>query len=150
LSSSSGDREVREGGGEKEGGLEGHPGRAGERGGRATPACLRICGAATFKKLSEASPVPIPPESAQPPLDEESLPPKPGVYDIYDAAGELQFVGISRSVRTSVEGHRRKVPADLCASVKVLPIIVPSLCPYLATSMLLQYAHDWFGLLILV
>jgi hypothetical protein len=117
---------------------------------RATPACLQICGAAAFKKLSEASPVPIPPESAQPPLDEESLPPKPGVYGVYDAAEELQFIGISRSVRASVEGHRWKVPADLCASVKVLPIIVLSLCPYLATSMLLPYVHDWFSLLILI
>ncbi|CAL5083468.1 unnamed protein product [Urochloa decumbens] len=74
---------------------------------------------AAFKKLSEASPLPIPPEPAQPLLDEETLPPKPGVYGVYDAAGELQFVGISRNVRASLEGHRRKVPADLCASVKV-------------------------------
>ena len=74
---------------------------------------------AAFKKLSEASPVPIPPEPTQPLLDEGALPPKPGVYGVYDAAGDLQFVGISRNVRASLEGHRRKVPADLCASVKV-------------------------------
>ncbi|KAF8664458.1 hypothetical protein HU200_054630 [Digitaria exilis] len=74
---------------------------------------------AAFKKLSEASPVPIPPEPTQPLLDADALPPKPGVYGCYDAAGDLQFVGISRNVRVSVEGHRRKVPADLCASVKV-------------------------------
>uniref|UniRef100_A0A0E0MK85 Glutaredoxin domain-containing protein n=1 Tax=Oryza punctata TaxID=4537 RepID=A0A0E0MK85_ORYPU len=72
-----------------------------------------------FTRLSEASPVPIPPEPAQPLPDEEALPPKPGVYGVYDPAGELQFVGISRNVRASVEGHRRKVPADLCGSVKV-------------------------------
>ncbi|RLM53055.1 hypothetical protein C2845_PMPSC006791 [Panicum miliaceum] len=75
--------------------------------------------AAAFKKLSEASPVPIPPEPTQPLLDEDALPPKPGVYGVYDAAGDLQFVGISRNVRASLEGHRQKVPADLCASVKV-------------------------------
>lgn len=75
---------------------------------------------AAFKKLSEASPVPIPQEPTQPLLvDEDALPPKPGVYGVYDPAGELQFVGISRNVRASVEGHRRKVPANLCASVKV-------------------------------
>ncbi|OEL34636.1 Monothiol glutaredoxin-S12, chloroplastic [Dichanthelium oligosanthes] len=74
---------------------------------------------AAFKKLSEASPVPIPPEPTQPLLHEDALAPKPGVYGVYDAAGDLQFVGISRNVRASLEGHRRKVPADLCASVKV-------------------------------
>ncbi|XP_066359927.1 monothiol glutaredoxin-S12, chloroplastic-like [Miscanthus floridulus] len=74
---------------------------------------------AAFKKLSEASPVPIPQEPTQPLVDEDTLPPKPGVYGVYDPAGELQFVGISRNVRASVEGHRRKVPANLCASVKV-------------------------------
>jgi hypothetical protein len=74
---------------------------------------------AAFKKLSEASLVPIPEEPTQPLVDEDSLPPKPGVYGVYDPAGELQFVGISRNVRASVEGHRRKVPANLCASVKV-------------------------------
>ncbi|TVU33558.1 hypothetical protein EJB05_25383 [Eragrostis curvula] len=75
--------------------------------------------AAAFKKLSEASPLPIPQEPTEPLADEEALPPKPGVYGVYDPSGELQFVGISRNVRASVEGHRRKVPADLCASVKV-------------------------------
>lgn len=86
------------------------PRRPARRGGLAVSA---------FTKLSEASPVAIPPEPAQPLPDEEALPPKPGVYGVYDPAGELQFVGISRNVRASVEGHRRKVPADLCGSVKV-------------------------------
>ncbi|KAL5205211.1 hypothetical protein ABZP36_033420 [Zizania latifolia] len=83
------------------------------------PAKSRALAVSAFRKLSEASPVPIPPEPAQPLPDEEALPPKPGVYGVYDPAGDLQFVGISRNVRASVEGHRRKVPADLCASVKV-------------------------------
>ncbi|CAN6168414.1 unnamed protein product [Urochloa humidicola] len=73
---------------------------------RGAPRPLAI---AAFKKLSEASPLPLPPEPAQPLLDEEALSPKPGVYGVYDAAGELQFVGISRNVRASLEGHRRKV-----------------------------------------
>ena len=79
----------------------------------------RLLAVAAFKKLSEASPVPIPQEPTQALVDEDTLPPKPGVYGVYDPAGELQFVGISRNVRASVEGHRRKVPANLCASVKV-------------------------------
>ena len=79
----------------------------------------RSLAVAAFKKLSEASPVAIPEEPTQPLVDEDALPPKPGVYGVYDPAGELQFVGISRNVRASVEGHRRKVPANLCASVKV-------------------------------
>jgi hypothetical protein len=44
------------------------------------------------------------------------------VYGVFDPAGDLQFLGISRNVRASVEGHRRKVPADLCASVKVYAV----------------------------
>ncbi|KAL6597533.1 hypothetical protein ACP70R_046973 [Stipagrostis hirtigluma subsp. patula] len=82
---------------------------------RRAPRALAV---AAFKKLSEAAPLPIPQEPTEPLADEEALPPKPGVYGVYDPAGELQFVGISRNVRASVEGHRRKVPADLCASVK--------------------------------
>ena len=42
---------------------------------------------AAFKKLSEASPVPIPLEPTQPLVDEDTLPPKPGVYGVYDPAG---------------------------------------------------------------
>ncbi|KAL6653372.1 hypothetical protein ACP70R_008950 [Stipagrostis hirtigluma subsp. patula] len=83
---------------------------------RRAPRALAV---AAFKKLSEAAPLAIPQEPTEPLADEDALPPKPGVYGVYDPAGELQFVGISRNVRASVEGHRRKVPADLCASVKV-------------------------------
>lgn len=72
-----------------------------------------------LSKLSEASPVPIPQEPAQNLPDEDTLPSRPGVYGVFDPAGDLQFLGISRNVRASIEGHRRKVPADLCASVKV-------------------------------
>ncbi|GJN21354.1 hypothetical protein PR202_gb08823 [Eleusine coracana subsp. coracana] len=74
---------------------------------------------AAFKKISEVSPLSIPQEPTQPLADEDTLPAKPGVYSVYDPSGELQFIGISRNVRASVEGHRRKVPAELCASVKV-------------------------------
>ena len=57
---------------------------------------------AAFKKLSEASLVPIPQQPTQPLVDEDALPPKLGVYNVYDPAGELQFVGISRNVRANV------------------------------------------------
>lgn len=103
----------------------------------------RLLAVAAFKKLSEASPLPIPPEPTQPLIDEDALPPKPGVYGCYDAAGELQFVGISRNLRASVEGHRRKVPADLCASVKVPANLSATM--FLCTpvsNMLLQYVQD--------
>lgn len=74
---------------------------------------------AALSKLSEAAPVPIPQEPAEALPGEDALPARPGVYGVFDPAGDLQFLGISRNVRASVEGHRRKVPADLCASVKV-------------------------------
>ncbi|XBI80287.1 hypothetical protein VPH35_089501 [Triticum aestivum] len=83
---------------------------------RAPRALLSV---SALSKLSEASPVPIPQEPTQTLPDEDALPPRPGVYGVFDPAGDLQFLGISRNVRASVEGHRRKVPADLCASVKV-------------------------------
>ncbi|KAE8784466.1 Monothiol glutaredoxin-S12, chloroplastic [Hordeum vulgare] len=72
-----------------------------------------------LSKLSEASPIPFLQEPTQTLPDEDALPPRPRVYGVFDPAGDLQFLGISRNVRASIEGHRRKVPADLCASVKV-------------------------------
>uniref|UniRef100_A0A453KEP5 Glutaredoxin domain-containing protein n=12 Tax=Triticinae TaxID=1648030 RepID=A0A453KEP5_AEGTS len=83
---------------------------------RAPRALLSV---SALSKLSEAPPVPIPQEATQTLPGEDALPPRPGVYGVFDPAGDLQFLGISRNVRASVEGHRRKVPADLCASVKV-------------------------------
>jgi hypothetical protein len=44
---------------------------------------------AAFKKLSEVSLVPIPQEPTQSLVDEDALPPKLGVYGVYDPAGEL-------------------------------------------------------------
>jgi hypothetical protein len=54
---------------------------------------------AAFKKLSEASLVPIPQEPMQPLVDENTLTLKPEVYSVYDPTGELQFVEISCNIR---------------------------------------------------
>jgi hypothetical protein len=40
-------------------------------------------------KVSETSLVPIPQESTQPLVDEDALPLKPGVYNVYDPTEEL-------------------------------------------------------------
>eukprot|EP00249_Psilotum_nudum_P013728 c24479_g1_i1 orf=296-1207(+) len=46
------------------------------------------------------------------------LPAAPGVYAIYDQQGELQFLGLSRRVSSSLQSHVRHLP-ELCASAKI-------------------------------
>ncbi|KAJ4807563.1 Glutaredoxin family protein [Rhynchospora pubera] len=73
---------------------------------------------ASIRKLSESESIPI----AKVPEDlDASIPAAAGVYGVFDANGELQFVGISRNIASSVDKHRKTVPADLCFSVKVGP-----------------------------
>nr|XP_043621987.1 bifunctional monothiol glutaredoxin-S16, chloroplastic [Erigeron canadensis] len=64
-------------------------------------------------KLSETELVPVTSES-----DDAVFPSVAGVYAVYDKNGELQFVGLSRNIQSSVVFHRKSVP-DLCASIKV-------------------------------
>ncbi|XP_078435230.1 CAX-interacting protein 2 [Wolffia australiana] len=67
------------------------------------------------RKLSEAELLPLPADLEG--LDEK-LPSGAGVYGVYDANGDLQFLGISRDIPRSVDSHRKTVPS-LCHSVKV-------------------------------
>lgn len=54
-------------------------------------------------------------------LNPESLsfPAAPGIYAVYDKAGDLQYVGLSRRVSSSLQSHVRELP-EFCATVKVL------------------------------
>ncbi|XP_077216200.1 CAX-interacting protein 2 [Tasmannia lanceolata] len=63
----------------------------------------------SLPKLSETELVSIP---------AGNFPSDAGVYAIYDKNDDLQFVGISRSIASSVVAHRKAIP-DLCSSVKV-------------------------------
>ncbi|KAI4992256.1 hypothetical protein ZWY2020_051647 [Hordeum vulgare] len=65
--------------------------------------------------------VPVPIRRSPPRLcpTRSRCPPRPG-SGVFNRAWDLQFLEISRNVRASIEGHRRKVPADLFASVKCL------------------------------
>jgi len=45
------------------------------------------------------------------------LPGEPGVYAVYNAAGELQYVGLSRKVSASINNHLQELP-ELTAAVK--------------------------------
>jgi hypothetical protein len=47
-----------------------------------------------------------------------TIPSTPGVYAIYDTAMRLQYVGMSRRLVTSVQGHVDALP-DVAAFVKV-------------------------------
>lgn len=67
-------------------------------------------------KLSEADLLPVP---AEPEGLEGKIPSGAGVYGVYDANGDLQYVGISRNLVGSIGFHRKTVP-DLCHSVKVI------------------------------
>ncbi|KAL7587376.1 bifunctional monothiol glutaredoxin-S16, chloroplastic [Lactuca sativa] len=66
-------------------------------------------------KLSDMESVPVPPES-----DAVSavFPPASGVYAVYDKNGDMQFVGLSRNIQSSILYHQKSVP-ELCASIKV-------------------------------
>ncbi|XP_057512963.1 bifunctional monothiol glutaredoxin-S16, chloroplastic-like [Actinidia eriantha] len=68
-----------------------------------------------LRKLSEVEIVGVPPESVE---IAGKFPPEAGVYAVYDANSDLQFVGISRNIAASVASHRKSVP-ELCCSVKV-------------------------------
>ncbi|XP_074573031.1 monothiol glutaredoxin-S12, chloroplastic [Curcuma longa] len=70
---------------------------------------------AALGKLSEAELVAVPKGPGE--LDGK-FPSGAGVYGIYDRDGELQFVGISRNVASSIASHSKFVP-DLCHSVKI-------------------------------
>ncbi|WOL06336.1 monothiol glutaredoxin-S12, chloroplastic [Canna indica] len=71
--------------------------------------------AAAHGKLSEAELVPVPEEPRE--LDGK-FPSAAGVYGVFDKEGDLQFIGISRNIATSIASHSKFVP-DLCHSVKV-------------------------------
>jgi len=47
-----------------------------------------------------------------------AFPPAAGVYAVYSPEGELQYIGISRKVSSSIMGHMQDLP-DLVGSVKV-------------------------------
>lgn len=46
------------------------------------------------------------------------FPDLPGVYAVYDKAGALQYVGLSRKMGVSISGHAKEVP-ELTAEVKL-------------------------------
>ncbi|XP_010509203.1 PREDICTED: bifunctional monothiol glutaredoxin-S16, chloroplastic-like [Camelina sativa] len=66
--------------------------------------------ASAVKSLTETELLPI--------SESDSIPSASGVYAVYDKSDELQFVGISRNIASSVSAHLKSVP-ELCGSVKV-------------------------------
>nr|GEX28120.1 bifunctional monothiol glutaredoxin-S16, chloroplastic [Tanacetum cinerariifolium] len=62
-------------------------------------------------KLSETELVPV--EN-----DDVVVPSGSGVYAVYDNNGDMQFLGLSRNIQSSVVFHKKSLPY-LCASVKV-------------------------------
>lgn len=74
-----------------------------------------------LKNLAETDLVPIPPETDAIP---GIFPSSSGVYAVYDGNDDLQFIGISRNIATSVVTHRKSVP-QLCFSIKVIHYYFP-------------------------
>lgn len=77
-------------------------------------AAARLRRAATIARagLKEAALVPV--------MDKGELsqyPEQPGVYAVYDAAGQIQYIGLSRKVNASVATHMQAVP-DLTHAVR--------------------------------
>lgn len=71
--------------------------------------------ASALKKLSETELFTVPGETEE---LAAKIPSDSGVYAVYDKNGDLQFIGISRSIAASVLSHLKSVP-DLCCSLKV-------------------------------
>ncbi len=45
----------------------------------------------------------------------------PGIYAIYSTTEELQYIGMTKNIRTALERHRDKIPGQ-CVSVKALEL----------------------------
>lgn len=81
----------------------------------AAGARLAVCAAATA--LADAPATPVTGADGQ----LAQLPSTPGVYAVLDAAGTVQYVGVSRRVAVSVTTHAESLP-ELVASVKVMEL----------------------------
>lgn len=68
----------------------------------------------SVKKLADV-------ESVELTDDVSVFPSAPGIYAVYDKAGSLQYVGLSRRVSSSLQSHLRDLP-ELCATAKVREI----------------------------
>lgn len=76
-----------------------------------------VCAAAASTSYADAEAVPVVGADGAP----ARLPATPGVYAVSDAAGALQYVGVSRKVAVSVATHLESMP-ELVHSVKVLQL----------------------------
>lgn len=72
---------------------------------------------ASAQKLSDA-------ESVSLSEDLSKLPASPGIYAVYDKAGDLQYLGLTRRLSASLSTHVRDLP-ELCATTKFTVIDAP-------------------------
>ncbi|KAH7373993.1 hypothetical protein KP509_17G082900 [Ceratopteris richardii] len=72
---------------------------------------------ATAQKLSDVEAVPL----AE---DVSKIPASPGIYAVYDKAGDLQYIGMTRRLSASLQHHVVDLP-ELCGSVKFCVINAP-------------------------
>eukprot|EP00250_Pteridium_aquilinum_P006700 c16564_g1_i1 orf=98-991(+) len=72
---------------------------------------------ASAQKLSDAEAVFLPDGLSK-------LPASPGIYAVYDKAGDLQYLGLTRRLSASLSNHVRDLP-ELCASTKFTVINAP-------------------------
>jgi hypothetical protein len=73
--------------------------------------CGIVC---SVRKLADVEPVELPPKDT-------TFPAAPGIYAVYDKEGDLQYVGLTRRVSTSLDIHLKE-NSELCGSVKVLSL----------------------------
>ena len=95
--------------------------------GRKTPSRVTICSGRSSRaaavaasgKLSEASLN----NSEAMPIEEclTAAEDSPGIYAILDSDETLQYIGMSKNIRSSLERHREKLPGQ-CASAKALAL----------------------------
>ncbi len=76
--------------------------------------CGIVC---SVRKLADVEHVELPPKDT-------TFPAAPGIYAVYDKEGDLQYVGLTRRVSTSLDIHLKE-NSELCGSVKVLSLSPP-------------------------
>ncbi|CAK9222616.1 unnamed protein product [Sphagnum troendelagicum] len=76
--------------------------------------CGIVC---SVRKLADVEHVELPPKDT-------TFPAAPGIYAVYDKEGDLQYVGLTRRVSTSLDIHLKE-NSELCGSVKFEVIDAP-------------------------
>jgi len=73
-------------------------------------------------------------------LDVDALPAEMGLYAIYDQDGRLQYIGLSREIRKSVEAHAKAIGSE---AIELISTVKCADLPGVAKETLKEIWQDW-------